>query len=89
MTKIISVFCLLFSIIAFSMDFLFNAREAIHKGLDTVEINDCRYQSQQALNFLKFGTYSNKIVEDHLKQASSSKSIKKCHQYLKTCIGLI
>ena len=59
------------------------------KGLDTVEINDCRYQSKQALNFLKFGTYTNKIVEDHLKQASSSKNINKCHQYLKICIGLI
>ena len=89
MTKIISVFCVFFSIMAFSMDFLFNAREAIHKGLDTFEINDCRYHSQQALNFLKFGTYSNKIVEDHLTKASSSKSINKCHQYLKTCIGLI
>ena len=89
MTKITFVWFALFSMTAFSMDFLFNTREAIHKGLDTFEINDCRYHSQQALNFLKFGTYSNKIVEDHLKQASSSKNINKCHQYLKICIGLI
>lgn len=89
MTKITFVWCALFSITAFSMDFLFNTREAIQKGLDTFEINDCRYQSKQALNFLKFGTYTNKVVEDHLKQASSSKNINKCHQYLKICIGLI
>ena len=52
-------------------------------------INKEKTKKDKILNFLKFGTYSNKIVEDHLTKASSSKSINKCHQYLKTCIGLI